>query len=70
VKFRFRVIDKVLFYFDYFTRKVFWLWFEVKSPKLRMFLYEMMYSAMKFKDRSSLVPSPFDVDFVETVFGL
>jgi FkbM family methyltransferase len=69
VKFRFRFGDKVLFYFDYFTRKVFWLWFEVKRPKLRMFLYEMMYSAMKFKDRSSLVPSPFDVSFVETVFG-
>jgi FkbM family methyltransferase len=61
--------DALLFYWSYFIRKVFFLWFEVKRPKVRMFLYELLYSAAKLRRRAALVPSPFDVDLVETSFG-
>jgi FkbM family methyltransferase len=68
-KFRFAFKDKAAFYWSYFASKVFRLWFEVKRPRLRMFLYEMLYSSAKLLKPTSLLPSPFRVDFVETVFG-
>lgn len=67
--FKYHRRDKIAFYWRYFVLKVFYLWFEVKRPKVRMFTYEMMYSARKLLDPKSLLPSPFDTDFVETVFG-
>ena len=69
MRFRFARKDKTAFYWSYFTSKVFGLWFEVKTPKLRMFLYEMLYSAAKLLNSTSLLPSPFRVELVETVFG-
>jgi FkbM family methyltransferase len=68
-RFAYRLPDRLRFFFMYFVRKVFLLWFEVRRPKLRMFLYEMMYSSMKFIDRGSLMPSPFRTELVETGFG-
>lgn len=67
--FRFAAGEQVLFYLSYFARKVFCLWVEVKRPKLRMFVYEMLYSAAKFVNYGKNYPSPFRADFVETVFG-
>jgi len=67
--FRYEFTDKFLFYWDYFFRKVFGIWFEVKRPRLKMFVYEMLYSARKFLDYESMYPSPFNVSSVETVFG-
>lgn len=61
--------DKAAFYLRYFFSKVFCLWFEVKRPKLKMFVYEMIYSSAKLLNPRSLIPSPFKVDFVETKFG-
>jgi len=69
MRFRFARKDKTAFYWSYFTSKVFGLWFEVKTPKLRMFLYEMLYSAAKLLNSTSLLPSPFRVELVETGFG-
>lgn len=69
MKFRFDLRDKAAFYWSYFHCKVFGLWLEVKRPKLRMFLYEMLYSSAKLFRKDSLLPSPFHVDDVETVFG-
>jgi FkbM family methyltransferase len=69
VKFKYGLKDKVFFYWKYFILKIFYLWFEVKKPKLKVFIYELLYSAMKLVDRASLLPSPFKDDFVETKFG-
>jgi FkbM family methyltransferase len=62
--------QKILFYLGYFFRKVFCLWLEVKRPKLKMFIYEMVYSVKKLMDYKALYVSPFATDTVETVFGI
>lgn len=62
-------LDTLYFYFDYFVRKTIYIWFEVRRPKLKLFLYEMCYSLMKFWRHDSMFRSPFSVDMVETVFG-
>jgi FkbM family methyltransferase len=69
MQFKYKLKDKIVFYWKYFILKIFYLWFEVKTPKVKMFVYELLYSAKKFIDRSSLLPSPFKEDFVETRFG-
>lgn len=69
MEFGFTRKDKIAFYWKYFASKVFYLWFEVKKPRFRMFLYEMLYSGYKFIDPSSLLPSPFKTNLVETKFG-
>jgi FkbM family methyltransferase len=69
MQFKYSIKDKALFYLRYFFLKVFSIWFEVKRPKLKMFLYEMLYSAWKLMDYKSQKPSPFKTDMVETVFG-
>lgn len=69
MQFRFTLKDKTAFYLRYFISKVFCLWFEVRKPKLRLFLYEIVYSAKKFINYESLYPCPFDTDMVETIFG-
>ena len=69
MNFRYKTSDRVAFYAGYFFYKVFLNWFEVRRPRLRMFLYEMMYSAAKVFDYNALVPTPFDDDTVVTRFG-
>lgn len=61
--------EKVLFYFDYFARKTLTNWFEVKRPRARMFIYEMLYSALKIINYNSILRCPFPDDYVETRFG-
>ncbi len=70
MRFRFPVSQKAAFYFSYFLHKVLLNWFEVKRPRLGMFLYEIRYSLMKFKDYESQIPSPMGISEVETRFGL
>lgn len=65
----FTLKDRLSFYLRYFTSKVLLLLFEVKKPRFKLFFYEICYSAKKFVDRESLLPSPFKSDIVETRFG-
>jgi len=60
---------KARFYLNYFLNKTVRIWFEVRRPKLRMFAYEMIYTIPKFFNYAAMVPSPFNVKLVETVFG-
>jgi FkbM family methyltransferase len=69
MKFRYRLKDKIIFYAEYFVSKVFLIWFEVRRPKFKMFLYEVLYSAKKLINYASLLPSPFHEDLVVTKFG-
>lgn len=69
MSYRYSLTDSAIFYLDYFLRKAFCLWIEVKKPKLRMFVYEMLYSAAKLINYRKNYPSPFRADYVETVFG-
>lgn len=69
MQFGFPLKEKIAFYWRYFISKVFCLWFEVKMPKFKMFIYEMLYSLSKFGNRNALPPSPFKTDLVETKFG-
>lgn len=65
----FPFIQKALFYLSYFLHKTVSVWFEVRRPRLRMFVYEMIYSAMKIVDYSYQYPSPFGTSQVDTRFG-
>jgi len=67
--FRFSPWEQVRFYLSYFVRKAFCLWVEVKRPKFRMFVYEMLYSAAKLIDYGKNYPEPFGTGYVETIFG-
>ncbi len=69
MRFRYPFIQKMVFYWSYFLYKFFFIWFEVKRPRLRMFLYEFRYSLMKFVDYESQIPSPMGIQEVETRFG-
>jgi len=69
MQFKFGLKEKILFYLDYFFRKVFSIWIEVKKPKFKMFLYEMIYSIKKIFNYESMYLSPFADDMVETIFG-
>ena len=69
MSFRYPLKEKIVFYGKYFLQKVFRLWFEVERPRLKMFIYEMLYSAKKLIDYGSLYPSPFGTELVATRFG-
>jgi FkbM family methyltransferase len=66
---RYGILSRAGFYVKYFLRKTLFIWFEVRRPKMRMFLYEVMYSARKLLNTHALMPSPFGTDIVETMFG-
>ena len=61
--------NRLAFYWTYFFSKTILLWFEVKKPKLAMFVHELRYSLNKFNNRSSMTPSPFATKYVETIYG-
>jgi FkbM family methyltransferase len=69
MRFHYPLKTSIAFYCNYFVSKVFCIWFEVKKPKVKMFLYEMLYSSAKFLDYSAMLPSPFGTDTVITKFG-
>ena len=45
------------------------LTYEVKKPKLKFCIYELLYSLHKLKDRKSMLPYPFEDSLIETKFG-
>lgn len=70
MKFRYSLKDKIVFYLEYIVLKICFIWFEVKKPKSKMFLYEILYSIKKFINRSSLPKSPFKENLIRTKFGI
>jgi len=59
---------KAKFYLGYFFYKLM-VPFEVKQPRLRFFVYEVMYSTCKFLDYFSQLAYPFHDEMVVTRFG-
>ncbi|OGG51399.1 hypothetical protein A2704_03460 [Candidatus Kaiserbacteria bacterium RIFCSPHIGHO2_01_FULL_54_36b] len=70
-QFGFGFLDKALFYTSYLLNKTLFIWFEVKSPKLRMFAAEFLYSVGKVirLKESILDYRKVRIDSVETIFG-
>jgi FkbM family methyltransferase len=69
MRFHYPLKNRIAFYCSYFVSKVLCIWVEVKKPKIKMFLYEMLYSSAKLFDHSALLPSPFRTQTVVTKFG-
>jgi len=67
--FGFSTADRVRFATHYIVSKVFHLWREVHTPRLRFFVYEMVYSAWKVTKRPSLGMRWLRIDKVKTIFG-
>ncbi|MGA2307678.1 MAG: FkbM family methyltransferase [Acidimicrobiales bacterium] len=67
--FGFSTADRVRFVARYIFSKVFHLWREVHTPRLRFFVYEMVYSAWKVTKRPSLGMRWLRIDKVKTIFG-
>ncbi|MGD9201635.1 MAG: hypothetical protein PVI26_08745, partial [Chitinispirillia bacterium] len=67
-KFHYSTIDKVTFYFSYFLYKLI-IPFEVRKPRLKMWIYEWIYSLAKFKDYSYSVTWKYPIDTIWTKFG-
>jgi FkbM family methyltransferase len=67
--FGFSSADRARFVKHYFFSKVFHLWSEVQTPRLRFFVYEMVYSAWKVTKRPSLGMRWLRIDKVKTIFG-
>jgi len=61
--------NRLFFYWSYFISKTVLLWFEVKKPKMAMFIQEMRYSLNKLINSRSMAPSPFAIEYVETING-
>ena len=67
-EFKFSVIGKLTFYASYFWYKLI-LPLEVKSPRLSMWWYELVYTAHKFRDYEYCLPWKSSVDVITTRFG-
>jgi FkbM family methyltransferase len=67
--FGFSTVDRVRFMTQYVFSKVFHLWREVETPRLRLFVYEMVYSSWKVTKRPPLAMRWLRIDKVETIFG-
>jgi len=67
-KYRFSLFSKLFFYLSYFWYKLI-LPFEVKSPKMKLWRYEIAYSLMKFKDYRISIPWKHTLDVITTRFG-
>jgi len=67
--YEFPLREKVLFYLDYAARKTITNWFEVRKPRLKLFVYEVLYSGAKLLDRQLVIKSPFRTAYAETRFG-
>ena len=68
-EFGFSTADRVRFVTEYVLSKVFYLWREVKTPRLRLFVYEIVYSLRQAVGRDPLAMRWLRIDRVETVFG-
>jgi len=61
--------NKVRFYLDYILYKLLILPFEVKKPRLKFYIYEILYSALKLFNRKFMLPYPFKDNFINTKHG-
>ncbi|MEN3046870.1 MAG: FkbM family methyltransferase [Candidatus Hydrothermales bacterium] len=60
--------EKILFYISYLFYKSI-IPFEVKKPRIKMFIYELVYSFYKFIDYRKNFPYFFSDDLIVTKFG-
>lgn len=67
-KFRYTLFDKLSFYWSYFYYKLI-IPFEVISPKVKMWWYELQYTLAKFRDYEKNVPWKYQTDIIRTKFG-
>lgn len=67
-KYSYSLTAKIAFYFSYFWYKLI-LPLEVKTPKLKLWIYEWAYSLMKFKGYEISIPWKHDIDRIITKFG-
>lgn len=70
MEFKFNKSDKIKFYSKYLFDKLVGIWYEVKFPKTKFFIYEFLYSFRKLVRLNyfkQLLPS--DIDYVHTSFG-
>lgn len=67
-KFKYSALDNLKFYFSYFFYK-FIIPLEVKKPRFKLWLYEIIYTLAKFKDYTISLPYKSKDDIVITKFG-
>lgn len=68
MNFNFSLKEKFLFFLSYIFYKLI-IPFEVKKPRIKMFIYEMVYSFYKLIDYKRNFPYFFNDDFIVTKFG-
>lgn len=67
--FGFSTADRVRFVMEYVLSKVFYLWREVKTPRLRLFVYEIVLSLCLATGRDPLAMRWLRIDRVKTISG-
>lgn len=60
---------KLRFFLDYVFYKLFYLPFAVKKPKIKFYVYELLYSLLKIIDKTYMFCYPFTDKVVETDYG-
>jgi FkbM family methyltransferase len=68
-EFDFRFSKRLRFLLTYVSAKTFLLWREVKTPRIRLFVYELIYSICRAAKRRPLQLKWLQFDEVVTVFG-
>lgn len=59
----------IRFYLNYIFHKLILLTFEVKSPRMRFYLYELIYSVLKAFNRKVMFVYPFKDELIVTKYG-
>jgi FkbM family methyltransferase len=67
-RFEFTLLNKLIFYGTYFWYKLI-LPFEVRTPRLRLWMYELVYTLHKFRDYEYCKPWTYAEDLLVTRFG-
>lgn len=57
------------FYSNYFFYKIFILPFQIKTPKLKFYVYELLYSFIKIFKKSYMLIYPFNDNVIITKYG-
>lgn len=65
----FTIDKKLVFYFKYIYLRVFAVWFEVKTPRLKYFLFEIMYALSKLIPFKGSWPYRIRISEAQTKFG-
>ncbi|GLI54224.1 FkbM family methyltransferase [Thermodesulfovibrio yellowstonii] len=58
------------FYFSYLFYKIFILPFQIKTPKLKFYVYELLYSFIKIFKKSYMLIYPFNDNVIITKYGI